>query len=71
MAVNAGRRYRLHLLSNSSATVDPTRELFSGETLMSRFAMALAQRKALDRKELNKLQREHKSLMQHNYRLQD
>ena len=51
MAVNAGRRYRLHLLSNSSATVDPTRELFSGETLMSRFAMALAQRKALDRKE--------------------
>mmetsp|Transcript_70048 Transcript_70048/g.221185 ORF Transcript_70048/g.221185 Transcript_70048/m.221185 type:complete len:538 (-) Transcript_70048:40-1653(-) len=31
----------------------------------------LSQMKAVDRKELNRLQREHKSLMQHNYRLQE
>jgi len=31
----------------------------------------LSQMKAVDRKELNRLQRQHKSLMQHNYRLQE
>lgn len=31
----------------------------------------LSRMKAVDRKELNRLQREHKSLMQHNYRLQE
>ena len=48
MAVNAGRRHRLHL---STDAICPTRALFAGESIMSRFAIALAERKALDRKE--------------------
>ena len=50
LAVNAGRRYRLHLLSTDIAE-DPTRTLFHGDNLMNRFARALAERKAVDRKE--------------------
>lgn len=34
-------------------------------------SLDLSRMKAADRKELNRLQREHKSLMQHNYRLQE
>ena len=49
-AVNAGRRFRLHL-QNASAAEDPTLELFQGDSLMNRFALALARRKAVDRKE--------------------
>ena len=44
-AVNAGRRFRLHLQNASAAEAsggDPTLELFQGETLMNRFALALA-----------------------------
>jgi hypothetical protein len=48
MAINAGKRYRLHL---PPADDDPTRELFAGDSLMCRFSVALAKRKALDRKE--------------------
>ena len=48
-SVNAGRRFRLHL--QNSSTEDPTLELFQGDTLMNRFALALARRKAIDRKE--------------------
>lgn len=52
MAVNAGRRHRLHLKdTDGSEEVDPTVELFSDGSLMSRFALALAARKAVDRKE--------------------
>ena len=43
-AVNAGRRHRLHL-------DEPTRELFRSDTLLGRFGLALAERKAVDRKE--------------------
>jgi hypothetical protein len=50
-AVNAGRRFRLHLLEVESGFEDPTRNLFLGDALMSRFAMALAEKKAIDRKE--------------------
>lgn len=51
-SVNAGRRYRLHLREDAlDADADPTLSLFSGDTLMGRFALALAQRKAVDRKE--------------------
>ena len=50
-AVNAGRRYRLHLKADDGAAgSDPTLELFSGGSLMDRFALALAARKAIDRK---------------------
>jgi len=48
-AVNAGRRHRLHLGANNGGA-DPTLDLFSGGTLMDRFALALAARKAVDRK---------------------
>ena len=44
-AVNAGRRFRLHLQNASAAEAsggDPTLELFQGDTLMNRFALALA-----------------------------
>ena len=45
-AVNAGRRFRLHLQNASAAELalggDPTLELFQGDTLMNRFALALA-----------------------------
>ena len=47
-AVNAGRRHRLHL---SGEPDDPTMELFGGGTLMDRFALALARRRCVDRKE--------------------
>ena len=54
-AVNAGRRHRLHLQNgvdeSGSGEVDPTLELFRGDSLMCRFALALAARKAIDRKE--------------------
>ena len=50
-AVNAGRRFRLHLDTNASRVVDPTVELFHGDSLMSRFAMAVATRRCIDRKE--------------------
>ena len=49
--VNAGRRFRLHLDTNASRVVDPTVELFHGDSLMSRFAMAVATRRCIDRKE--------------------
>ena len=50
-AVNAGQRYRLHLLDNASMP-DPTLELFSHDkSLMSRFGLALAAKRAVDRKE--------------------
>jgi hypothetical protein len=48
MAVNAGRRHRLHLVD---AAEDPTLDLLSDGSLMSRFGLALASRKAVDRKE--------------------
>jgi hypothetical protein len=55
MAVNAGRRHRLHLVdtagANGDQVVDPTSELLSDGSLMSRFGLALAARKAVDRKE--------------------
>ena len=44
-AVNAGRRFRLHLQNASAAEAsggDPTLELFQADTLMNRFALALA-----------------------------
>ena len=44
-AVNAGRRFRLHLQNASVAEAsggDPTLELFQADTLMNRFALALA-----------------------------
>ena len=52
-AVNAGRRYRLHLREEggTAAGGDPTAALFSGGTLMGRFGLALAARRAVDRKE--------------------
>ena len=49
MAVNAGRRFRLHLANETPA--DPTYALFEGDALMNRFALALARRRSIDRKE--------------------
>ena len=40
MAVNAGRRFRLHLANETRD--DPTYALFEGDALMNRFALALA-----------------------------
>lgn len=48
-AVNAGRRYRLHLQDDGRE--DPTLLLLQGDSLMNKFALALAQRRAIDRKE--------------------
>jgi hypothetical protein len=50
LAVNAGRRFRLHLHGDPNIP-DPTLELFHGDSLMNRFARALAAKKAIDRKE--------------------
>ena len=47
--LNAGRRFRLHLQEDNDD--DPTLKLFEADTLMNRFGMALARRKAIDRKE--------------------
>ena len=41
--------HRLHL--QDAAGPDPTRELFAGDALMARFGRALAERRAIDRKE--------------------
>ena len=49
MSVNAGRRYRLHLQDDGQA--DPTLLLLQGDSLMNKFALALARRRAIDRKE--------------------
>ena len=49
MAVNAGRRFRLHLANETRD--DPTYALFEGDALMNRFALALARRRSIDRKE--------------------
>ena len=51
LAVNAGRRFRLHLQDDDPSAPDPTLELFQGDSLMNRFARALAAKKAIDRKE--------------------
>ena len=40
MAVNAGRRFRLHLANETQD--EPTYALFEGDALMNRFALALA-----------------------------
>jgi hypothetical protein len=53
-SVNAGRRYRLHLQPSdvmADGDIDSTLALFAGDSIMARFALALAARKCIDRKE--------------------
>merc|ERR1711865_351757 len=62
---------RQDLEENISQIRDRYRSIQSKYAAREDGSLDLSRMKAADRKELNKLQREHKSLMQHNYRLQE
>jgi len=62
---------RLGLEENIAAIREKYRSIQSRYSAREDGSLDLSRMKAADRKELNRLQREHKSLMQHNYRLQE
>jgi len=62
---------RQDLEENIAAIRDKYRSIQARYSAREDGSLDLSGMKAVDRKELNRLQREHKSLMQHNYRLQE
>merc|ERR1712046_215778 len=62
---------RQDLEESIAAIRDKYRSIQSKYAAREDGSLDLSRMKAADRKELNRLQREHKSLMQHNYRLQE
>lgn len=62
---------RQDLEGSIAAIREKYRVIQSKYTVREDGSLDLSRMKAVDRKELNRLQREHKSLMQHNYRLQE
>lgn len=62
---------RQDLEGSIAAIREKYRMIQSRYTMREDGSLDLSRMKAVDRKELNRLQREHKSLMQHNYRLQE
>mmetsp|Transcript_47054 Transcript_47054/g.102402 ORF Transcript_47054/g.102402 Transcript_47054/m.102402 type:complete len:551 (-) Transcript_47054:106-1758(-) len=62
---------RQGLEENIAAIRDKYRSIQSKYAAREDGSLDLSRMKAVDRKELTRLQREHKSLMQHNYRLQE